>query len=61
MTKPSRGRPATGRKEIIQVPMDKADLEAIRTFAMATGDSAAEIMRLLVKGNLKWPLKLPRK
>lgn len=49
-----RGRPKTGRKETLQIPMDKPDLDAIRAHAEATDQPVADVARRLMKGELRW-------
>lgn len=49
-----RGRPKTGRKSTLQVPLDKPDLKAIKAHSEATEQPIAEVARQLMKGELRW-------
>jgi hypothetical protein len=49
-----RGRPPTGRKTVMQVPMDEDDASAVREFADAEGMYVADVLRGLIKGELQW-------
>lgn len=49
-----RGRPKTGRKKTLQVPLDEPDLDAIRAHAEATVQPVADVARRLMKGELRW-------
>jgi hypothetical protein len=59
MNKRPRGRPATGRKEVFQVPLDPAVIAKIKEYAEATESSAAEVARTMInRGVLR--LEVPR-
>lgn len=49
-----RGRPPSGRKVVLQVPVDADEADAIRVYAEETGRTMADVLRDLVRGRLKW-------
>lgn len=52
--KARRGRPPTGRKTTIQVPFDPEDAEVIKAYADTTEQSYSDVVRALVKGEIRW-------
>jgi hypothetical protein len=45
---PRRGRPATGRKVVLQAAFEPEDVEAITEIAEAEGDAISAVLRDLV-------------
>lgn len=49
-----RGRPPSGRKTVAQVPLEPEDHDAVRAYSEREGRPVADVLRDLIKGQLKW-------
>lgn len=49
-----RGRPPTGRKVVVQLPIDPDDSDALRNYAERQGRTIADVGRDIFYGKIKW-------